>query len=249
MNTILAVVVGVVGGFIAGLGGPGGLPVIALFYAHTALSTAELAGTTSTIFVFATIFASAMYHYSGDMDWRIILPLLPTTLLGTAVGTRINPYIPRDIFGVLVAILIVIIGLNVVYREFHELEPLIPVQVETWRGVSMIATIGLIVGIIGGMFGIGGPALSIPALIFLGVPALNAIGAGLVQGIFVTASTSLNYASQGAVSVSLVVLVGAPYVLSQIGGWYVAQRIDTRRLKIALGGMLALLGPYLLTSL
>lgn len=82
----------------------------------------------------------------------------------------------------------------------------------------------------------------------MGVPALQAIGAGLVQGIFVTSSSAANYALSGDISPKLAIWIGVPYVVSQILGWYVAQNIDTKMLKIALGAMLAALGPYILTT-
>lgn len=242
------VIVGIIGGLIAGLGGPGGLPVISLLYSQTSLSTAELAGTSSTIFVFATIFASSMYYYSGDINWRIIVPLIPSTLIGTTLGTRINPLVPRAIFGVAIAILITIIGISVAYREIKEFEPYIELNPNSRAGIIAISVLGLAVGVVGGIFGLGGPALSIPILIFLGFPALQAIGAGLVQGIFVTSSAATNYALSGNISSELAIWIGGPYVISQIVGWYTAQNIETGKLKIALGVMLAALGPYILTT-
>lgn len=247
--TLLFILTGIIGGFIAGLGGPGGLPVIGLFYSHTGLSTAGMAGTTSSIFFFATVFASSMYYYSGDVNWKLVLPLIPATLIGTAAGARLNFLLSRQVFGIFVSLLVMVIGAAIVFREYKGLKPVIEVDYTTREGKAVISIIGLAVGIVGGAFGVGGPALSIPLLIFTGVPALQAIGAGLVQGIFVTSSTAINYIFRGEIAVDLVLLVGFPYLFSQIAGWYLAQNIQTRSLKIALGGMLVLLGPYLLVSI
>lgn len=247
MSTIY-IALGVLGGVIAGLGGPGGLPVISLLYSHTSLTTAEIAGTSSTIFCFATVFASSMYWYSGDINWRITLTLIPTTLIGTTTGARINPLVPRKLFGIAIAVLIAIIGINIVYREIKGLAPYVELNTDSRVGILAISIVGFAVGLMGGIFGLGGPALSVPILIFLGFPTLQAIGAGLVQGIFVTSSTALNYALSGNISSELALWIGVPYVVSQVVGWYAAQRIETRRLKIVLGGMLAALGPYVLIN-
>jgi uncharacterized membrane protein YfcA len=249
MMSAVFVVIGVAGGLIAGLGGPGGIPVIGLLYAQTSLSTAELAGTTSTIFAFATFFASLMYYYSGDIDWRLVASLIPSTLIGTFLGVQINPLVPREVFGLAVALLVVLIGLNVVYREVKGIEAYVDLSYGTRRGLAVISGAGFIVGVVGGVFGIGGPALSIPVLIFLGVPALQAIGAGLVQGIFVASSTATNYVLSGSISTETVLLVGPPYVIAQVAGWYTAQNMETRKLKIALGAMLACLGPYIAATI
>lgn len=241
-------IVGFIGGLIAGLGGPGGLPVISLLYSQTSLSTAELAGTSSSIFLFATIFASLMYYYSGNINWRIILPLIPPTLIGTAAGTKINSLVPRAVFGGVIAILVTSIGISVVYREIKELEPYIKLRPSSRKGILVISIAGFAVGVLGGIFGIGGPALSIPILIFLGIPALQAIGAGLVQGIFVTSSTATSYILSGNISSEIAIWIGIPYVTSQVAGWYIAQNIETRKLKIAIGGLLTILGPYIVTT-
>lgn len=242
---LLFALVGALSGIVAGLGGPGGIPVIGLLYTYTDLSTAELAGTTSTIFFFATVSASLMYYYSGDVDLRTVLPLAPTTFIGTWIGTWLNGLVSRTGFGLMASTLIVLIGLNVVYREYKGLDPLLEPDLKNWSGRLTVAGIGLVVGLIGGMFGIGGPAISIPLLIFIGVPALEAVGAGLVQGILVTSSTALSYSLKDAISSELAIFIGVPYVLSQIVGWGIAQRVEARNLKIALGLMLALLGPYI----
>lgn len=245
----VSVVVGVISGLIAGLGGPGGLPVISFLYSQTGLSTAEIAGTSSSIFFFATVFASIMYYLSGDVDWKLVVSLVPATLLGTTIGTRINPLISRQIFGLIVAVLITAIGLSVVYREINDIEPSIKVDYTQRNGIALISALSFFIGVIGGVFGIGGPSISIPLLIFLGVPALESIGAGLVQGVFITSSTAVNYAFSGDVNLNTVLIIGLPYILTQIAGWYIAQNIDSKKLKIFLSGMLALLGPYLLTTI
>ncbi|MFQ3308536.1 MAG: putative membrane protein YfcA, partial [Candidatus Nanohaloarchaea archaeon] len=136
-------------------------------------------------------------------------------------------------------------GVIVTYREFNELNSIHDIDLNEKSGKITTVVIGILVGFIGGLTGIGGPALSIPILVIVGIPVLEAIGAGLVQGFFVTTSTAVNYINSGKISTSLLLIMGAPYVLSQIFGWYYAQNTDTRKLKIIVSLFLALSGLYL----
>lgn len=242
------VLVGLVGGLIAGIGGPGGLPVIAALYAWTDLGTAWLAGTTSTIFMAATVVASLLYHRSRDIDTRLIWPLIVPTIAGTGIGRLLNPVVPRASFGMLVGLLIVAIGVTVVYREGRGLTPRYILEPGGHDARVILAALGLVVGVLGGLFGIGGPAITIPVLVFLGIPALQAIGAGLVQGIVTTTSTSAQYWLGGTVSPELVLVIGVPYIMAQVLGWIGAHRIRTQQLSMLLGGMLVVVGLYLIAT-
>ena len=249
MISIFLLMVAGFGGLIAGFGGPGGLPIIAYLYSFASLSTAEVAGTSSSIFVFATIFAISLYYISGDINLSIVWPLVPTTLIGTKLGVWANSFIPRKIFGILISFITISIGLTVVYRELKSLEPVYNLDYRSNFGKFLLGLLGVIVGFLGGVIGIGGPAISIPVLIFLGISPLLAIGAGLVQGFFVTASTATNYALSGNINFNLFIKIAPLYILSQAIGWYIAQKIDTRRLKVLIGSMLTIVGVYIVLTL
>lgn len=245
-ETVAALLVlSITGGVIAGLGGPGGMPVIIGITALTAVSPAVQAGTTSTIFSFATLFAASMYAYSGDIRKDLAVLLAAPTLIGTPIGVYFNQFMPEETFNLIIGVLAVLTGVIVTYREFNELNSIHDIDLNEKSGKITTVVIGILVGFIGGLTGIGGPALSIPILVIVGIPVLEAIGAGLVQGFFVTTSTAANYINSGKISTSLLLIMGAPYVLSQIFGWYYAQNTDTRKLKIIVSLFLALSGLYL----
>lgn len=245
---LILAAVGVVSGIIAGLGGPGGIPVIATLYLVKDLSPATMAGTTSTIFTAATIVATWLYTRTGNVSWRTAAVLVPTTLVGTQLGVALNASLSSAMFGVLLGVLMLFTGTTIVYREARELQPLLEIDSTSVQGIGILAGLGLFVGVAGGTVGIGGPAITIPALIVLGLPALTAIGTGLVQGIFVSASTAAGYLAQGSPDLALVAVIGGPYVVAQVAGWKLAHDMEARRLKMVLGGMLVLLAVYFLAT-
>jgi uncharacterized membrane protein YfcA len=245
-ETLLLVLLGIFGGVIAGLGGPGGLPVIIGIFALTSVTPGVQAGTTSMIFAFATLFASAMYAYSGHIRKDLVLYLVPPTLLGTPVGVYLNQFLSREFFGSLIGVLAILVGSVISYRELKGLDPLIELETGTTGGKATLATLGFLVGMIGSLTGIGGPGISIPVLILLGIPVLPAIMAGLVQGFFLTSSSATNYFLSNQVSLELIAVIGIPYVSSQIIGWRYAQEADARRLKVIVSVLFMLSGLYLL---
>ncbi len=243
---LIFVLLAVFGGVIAGLGGPGGFPVILGLQSLTDLNAAIQAGTTSTIFTAATITATALYAYSGDIRKDLIYYMAVPTIFGTPTGVYLNQFLNKGILGNIIGLLTVILGSILVYRETNDIKPVIEIQTENNRGKIILAALGFGVGVIGGLTGIGGPAITIPLLIALGIPVLEAIGAGLVQGVLVTSSSAINYATSGDYSPEFTVMIGIPYVVSQLIGWYIAQNTEAKKLKILVSLFLIPAGLYLL---
>ena len=67
----------------------------------------------------------------------------------------------------------------------------------------LLVVLGLSVGVLSGMFGIGGGFIMTPALMFLGVPSLVAVGTGALQVIASSVSGSLRHWQQGNVDTAL----------------------------------------------
>lgn len=245
-TTLLFLTLAVIGGVIAGLGGPGGFPVILGLHSFSDLTATVQAGTTSTIFAAATLTATALYAYSGDIRKDLIYYMALPTLLGTPVGVFLNQFLSKEIFGSIIGLLTIVLGAVLVYRETEEIKPVLDLSTSNHRGKLVLGSLGFAVGLIGGLTGIGGPAITIPVLIALGIPVLEAIGAGLVQGVLVTSSSAINYATSGNYSLKFTVLIGVPYVISQVIGWYIAQNTEAKKLKILVSLFLVPAGLYLL---
>jgi uncharacterized membrane protein YfcA len=240
--------------FAAGVGittiGPGGIFVTVALYAMTSLSSAEVAGTAQATFIATGLVGTAAYARSGELvgedgrDMAVILSA--TSVLGALAGSYLNSYVSRRLFGILLGLVAGLTGLTLLYRERRELEPLATVDSETWTGRAVLATLGTGLGVAGGLVGVGGPVLAVPALVVLGVPMLLALGVAQVQSIFIAGFATAGYLAQGAVSLPFVVLVGVPQVAGVVAGWHVAHRIEPSRLKVTLGGVLVAVSGYLM---
>ena len=64
--------------------------------------------------------------------------------------------------------------------------------------VALITALGFGVAVAGGLFGIGGPLLSVPLLVVVGVPMLAALGAAQAQSVVIAAVGTLGYLGPGS---------------------------------------------------
>lgn len=236
-------------GLVGGVGitalGPGGvLPTIGLF-ALTGLSPAEVAGTAIVTHVATGALATAAYTRSGQLKQRhtrrTALLLAAAAAIGTPLGVVVNTRVSAQTFGSVLGVVVALVAVLVWYRERpHRAarpgHPPAPVTV----------AVGSLVAATSGFVGVGGPMLTVPLLIALGVPVLESLAAAQVQSIVIAGVGTLGYAAEGAIDWQLAALVGVPELVGVLLGWKIAQSLPTRYLTIALIIALLALAPYLI---
>jgi uncharacterized protein len=82
----------------------------------------------------------------------------------------------------------------------------------------MLIALGFSVGIMSGMFGVGGGFIMTPALIFLGVPSIVAVGTGALQVIASSVSGSIRHWRQGNVDTDIGKLLIAGGLVGALSG-------------------------------
>jgi len=235
-------------GFVGGVGitalGPGGvIPTIGLF-TLTGLSATEVAGTAMVTYVAAAIVGAAVYVRSGqlrDPDTRRTgLLLAGTAAVSTPVGILANTALSRRAFGVLLGVLVAVVAALMWYREHRR-----PAVSVTHPSVPVVAGLGLVVAAVSATFGIGGPMLTVPLLIALGMPLLPSLAVAQAQSVAIAGVGSLGYLAAHAVNWPLAVLVGIPELAGVLLGWKIAHALPSRLLKNTLIVTLLALAPYL----
>ncbi|WP_218004685.1 sulfite exporter TauE/SafE family protein [Microtetraspora niveoalba] len=234
-------------GFAGGVGitalGPGGvLPTIGLF-ALTGLSPAEVAGTAIVTHVATGALATAAYTRSGQLrdpaTRRTALLLAGTAVVGTPLGVLVNTMVSTRAFGLTLGLLLVLVAALVWIRERRG--PAAGAVPPT----PLVAGLGLAVAVAAGVVGIGGPMLTVPLLIVLGVPVLESLASAQVQSVVVAAVGTLGYLAHDAVDWPLAALVGVPELAGVLIGWKIAHALPARGLKYGLIVALLALAPYL----
>ncbi|WP_399894186.1 sulfite exporter TauE/SafE family protein [Streptomyces sp. BBFR51] len=235
-------------GLVGGVGitavGPGGvLPTIGLF-ALTGLTPAEVAGTAIVTHVATGALATAAYTRSGQLreprTRRTALVLAVSAVAGTPLGVMVNSYVSQRMFGLVLGVFVAGVAGLVWFRERRG-----GATPRAHPATGVVAGLGFAVAVAAGVVGIGGPMLTVPLLVALGVPVLESLASAQAQSVVIAGVGTLGYVAQGAVDWPLAVLVGVPELVGVLLGWRIAHALPTRHLKYALISTLFALAPYL----
>ncbi|SEG38183.1 hypothetical protein SAMN02982929_01923 [Saccharopolyspora kobensis] len=224
--------------------GPGGvLPTIGLF-ALTGLSPAEVAGTAIVTHVATGALATAAYTRSGHLrepeTRRTALILAAAAVVGTPLGVLINTGVSERIFGLVLGIFVALVAALVCYREWRR-----PAGTRAHPPAPLIACLGFAVAVAAGIVGIGGPMLTVPLLVALGVPVLESLASAQAQSIVIAGAGTIGYLATGSINWPLAALVGIPELAGVLLGWKIARALPARGLKYGLVITLLALAPYL----
>lgn len=169
------IAIGLGTGFLAGLMGVGGgvvmVPAMVLLLSmdqHTAH------GTSLAIMILIAAAAAATYAVNGAVSWPIAASLIPGALAGAFLGARLARRVPARRLTLLFAVFVLITGITMVCEGLTgavvAARPGVAPHAEVWWGLA----VGLLSGCLGGLLGVGGGIIIVPAL---------ALGAGLEQQI------------------------------------------------------------------
>lgn len=236
-------------GLVAGVGitaiGPGGVLATIGLFALTGLSPSQVAGTAIATHVATGVLGTAAYTRSGELrapeTRRTAWLLAGSAVLGTPLGVLANTAVSGRVFGIGLGVFVALVGALVWWREKRGATG----GEVAHPGASLTFAVGFGVAVASGLFGVGGPMLSVPLLVALHLPVLSALAAAQAQSVVIAAVGTLGYVAHGGVDWPLAVLVGVPELIGVLIGWAVARALPTRTLKAVLVAALFALAPYL----
>ena len=185
-------------GLLAGLLGVGGgmtvVPVLAALFETQALApghAVHLALGTAMASAVVTAGASARAHHLRDsVDWSLAARLAPGMVLGSLLSSFASGWIPQRHLALAFAVIVyggatqLLVGRRAVAA--HALP-----------GRAATLLFGLAVGIVCGLVSAGGAFLTVPWMLYCGVPMLTAIGTGAAVAIPVVFVGTLGYVATG----------------------------------------------------
>jgi uncharacterized membrane protein YfcA len=241
---VLLALIGLAGGVGISAVGPGGvLPTIGLF-ALTPLPAATVAGTAIATNIATGVAGTVAFTSSGQLrdprTRRTALVLAAAALLGTPPGVVINTHVSKHLFGILLAGFAVGVAGLVWLRGRQE-----AAAGTAHPPTAVLVLVGVAVGLVSGILGLGGPMLSVPLLLALGVGVLESLAAAQVQSIVIASAGTIGYALHGSVDWALVLLIGLPELVGVVAGWRLARALPTATLRAILIVVLLVLAPYL----
>lgn len=247
-------VVGAIGGLIAGLLGVGGGIVIVpvLFHLFTSLGIDEgirmqVAVGTSLATIIATSASSVRAHWRrGAVDTDLLRQWGPFILLGVLLGTALADYLRGPALTAVFATVGFIVSLNMGFGKAHwRLGDTLPTGFVRWLMAGSIGTVSA-------MMGIGGGTLSVPLLSLFGYPIHRAVGSAAAIGFIIGVPGAIGFIvtgwneaalppfSLGYVNLlGLALIVPTSMLLAPVGA-RLAHSLNTRKLRLAFAIFLAI---------
>jgi uncharacterized membrane protein YfcA len=168
---------------------------------------------------------------------KLILPLIPSTI-ATLNGFAIT----KDLLIMVVfALLMVATSYSMIKKSKTQTE-------NPEINFTMLALIGLFVGVIIGFLGAGGGFLIIPALLFFGnLPMKQAVGTSLFI-IFINSMIGFTGDLLGGITVNFkfLALISIMAVAGLIIGTWLSKKIDGNKLKPTFGWFVLIMGIYII---
>jgi hypothetical protein len=252
-------VLGLTAGVLSGLFGIGGGMVIVpgLFYLFHLVEIPHdglmhlAAGSSMCIMVFTATASAWSHHHRGDVHWRIFGRILPAIAVGVICGKLLANRLNTDILELIFGLFLVFVALKILMNWLPKPEN--PGQPRHW----LTHLVGTVLGLKSGVLGIGGGAISVPFLLYSGLPMSQASGTsasftlpialvGTFSGLMLNTPASAIPLTTGTIYWPAVALVAPFTMLGAPLGTRFCHQIPSHQLKRWFATFLLFLGLRLL---
>lgn len=224
--------------FFSGLMAMAGLGTAFLFvpfFYYMGVPLAEAVPTALLLNAVSLSLASVNYFRGGLVNWPVGLPILGAAVVLAPVGARSTPYVNTALLLGLFAAFLVFAGTMMLFYRGKPRE----IAPDSGAGMAIGAGVGGIAGFLGGLLGVGGGNIVLPALNWLGLDAKAAAGTTALVALFSSLSGFLGHVSLGALEprfLGLMALMAA--IGSIIGSQLMKTKVSSNQLKRIVGVVL-----------
>lgn len=244
LDGLLLLLFGIVTGTLSGILGIGGglLLVPALILSGTPTTVAATA--TSLIGVFLSASSGSLRNWqAGDLNWQVSLTLAAFGILTAQVGAIVGDRLPDALlslgFAALLVITIYLMSLRKRLRHGPEAKP------PTYRLVPT-AGIGLLAGLLSGLFGVGGGVVMVPLqTLILGEPIKAAVRNSLGAIVLIAASGLFRHALQNNVLWVPGLCLGVGGIVGAQYGARLLPKLPERTVSLAFRALLLAMAVYM----
>ena len=253
MLLLIGTSVGLLAGLVTGFSGASGvmvvIPLVTLLLGipiHQAIGTSLLADV-----LISTPVAWSYWRY-GDVRLRRVLYLLMGALVGAQFGAHEAATVPSTFLAF--ALSVFLLGMGVVmYRRGLPKVRFASALNSEMRVPSFLSHplgllgIGVLLGLLTGLFGAGGGLLAFLVLYFvLCLPLREAVGTSAAFMLFAALSGVLGYVGEGSIRARLGILIGAGGIIGGTLASYIAHHVPDYILARVIGGLFLILGVGML---
>lgn len=213
-----------------------------LIYAF-GMSVRDAMATSLITFIFTGLLGAYFFKKSGSLDLRSGIILSLGSLPGGPIGVRANLALGEHELKLLLSLFLLFAGVYILARSRFKLSA----EEKRKSTPLLLLLVGFAIGVAAGLTGIGGPLVSVPALIILKFPTLVAVGTSQFNSFFASLSgTAGNMLYNSSINYSVAALVGSAEILGVIIGTKVAHRIGGERLRTLLALTCIALGAWMI---
>ncbi|MNR80686.1 Sulfite exporter TauE/SafE [compost metagenome] len=185
-------------GVLAGLLGIGGgmtlVPIMAALFAAQHFAPDHIVhlalGTCMASIIF-TSGSSVREHLKFDgVDFTIVKRMTPGLVVGSLLATSVSAWIPQRHLALSFAVIVFFGATQIILNKKPKPSRPLP-------SAGPLFGVGLVIGIIGGLVSAGGAFLTIPFMLWCGVPMKKTIGTGAMMGIPLAIVGTIGYVISG----------------------------------------------------
>ncbi|MDG2029562.1 MAG: sulfite exporter TauE/SafE family protein [Phycisphaerales bacterium] len=258
---ILMGLAGLFVGFISALLGIGGgmLMVPALYYLlgfmgiHQSDQMHVAAGTSLLIMIATSVGSVSSHARDGNVVWKMTFRVLPGIVVGVVAGALLASVLNTAVLVTVFAVVLFLVALIMIF-SFKATPHERPIP-----GIPASLGVGSLIGFKSGLLGVGGGALSVPWLTWLGLPQNKVSGTSstftfpaAIVGTVAFLITGLGMVefpyTIGFVFWPGLPVAGGASILATIVGARFASRVPGRMLRIIFGVLLVLVSISMMTS-
>lgn len=256
-NLIPLLILGLIAGIFSGLFGIGGgiviVPALTLFLAFTPKTA--VATSLAALLMPVGIFAVITYYRNKLLDIRASAIIAVGLVTTTLIGAEITLALPDTLFKQAYGIFVIIMGARFLelFKRSAAGAPAAPSEQsaeprqEAWWKLLIL---GLLAGILAGMFGIGGGIVIVPALVgFFAFEHKRAVGTSLGALLLpVGLPGVLSYYAAGELNISAAVPVAIGLAIGALGGARLAIGLSPKVMRRMYGAFLIVVGVWFIVE-
>lgn len=183
-------------GLLIGWSGVAGFLLPILFVNYNRLATGQALALSFLCFAVSGAIGAVNYRRKGQLDLRTGLLLGLGSLAGAALGAAVNRLLPTDTVKALLYVVVLLSGLSILVRQLAARRQKTPAPARP-LGPAALVPLGLATGALCALSGAGGPVVVMPLLVALGIGAKEAVGAALLDSVFIALPALGVYGFQG----------------------------------------------------
>ena len=189
---------------------------------HTAMATALLLNAV------AMAVASVTFVRKRLVAWRLVLPMLALAVIASPLGVRLAQHLDRSLLlWLFVAFLVFASVMMLWYRPNPQ-----PAQGSTAAALALGLPVGAVAGFVGGLLGVGGGNIIVPALVASGLEPKRAAASASFVVLFASLAGFLTHATVAQIGTALLVSTAvASAAGAGLGAWLASERLSAEQLK------------------